>query len=336
MDDNVHQGYAALLLPRAIGYSAGLLNYFFRGTLEITAPDRCLYSLIDGSFTPQEFTKIKAKVRNTTTIKDQAGNNIGPEEIQSGTLQAVARYKKRTNYQPDLTTDPPTADSREADFSYSVSEPIVISALSGTTPQEFTFDFTNSRILAGITDLYLQVVFKGTLGNEADNAIAVGFKDLSEPTHINAWNTSDQMYINGQVIPASPEALKATINEKIAFCPPDPVIAYDVEYNSMAPGAFGRIITITDVGVPVPYFITDIEISDPIFPTSSRSYSYSGAVNQEVNGVFIPTAEVSAFRWKRFHAGSGYFKYSPSDGGFWTATWPAGVNPDAIHATVNW
>src|SRR5262249_54036963 len=32
-----------ILIPRAVGYSAGLLNYFFRGTLEIAAPDRYAY-----------------------------------------------------------------------------------------------------------------------------------------------------------------------------------------------------------------------------------------------------------------------------------------------------
>lgn len=31
LDDNVYQDYASLLLPRAVGYSSGLLNYFFRG-----------------------------------------------------------------------------------------------------------------------------------------------------------------------------------------------------------------------------------------------------------------------------------------------------------------
>jgi len=35
LDDNVYEDYAALLIPRAVGYSAGLLNYFFRGELQI-------------------------------------------------------------------------------------------------------------------------------------------------------------------------------------------------------------------------------------------------------------------------------------------------------------
>lgn len=35
LDDNVYSDYAKLLLPRAVGYSAGLLNYFFRGKMDM-------------------------------------------------------------------------------------------------------------------------------------------------------------------------------------------------------------------------------------------------------------------------------------------------------------
>lgn len=36
LDDNVYEDYASLLLPRAIGYSAGLMEYFFRGEMEFS------------------------------------------------------------------------------------------------------------------------------------------------------------------------------------------------------------------------------------------------------------------------------------------------------------
>jgi len=35
LDDNVYKDYASLLLPRAVGYSASLLNYFFRGQMNM-------------------------------------------------------------------------------------------------------------------------------------------------------------------------------------------------------------------------------------------------------------------------------------------------------------
>lgn len=39
LDENVYRDYASLLIPRAVGYSAGLLNYFFRGKLDVRQSD---------------------------------------------------------------------------------------------------------------------------------------------------------------------------------------------------------------------------------------------------------------------------------------------------------
>ena len=41
--DAAHQ----YLIPRAVGYSAGLINYFFRGQMEITSPDEGVYGIVD-------------------------------------------------------------------------------------------------------------------------------------------------------------------------------------------------------------------------------------------------------------------------------------------------
>jgi len=186
LDEEVHEAYATYLIPKTVGYSAGLIDFFFRGKLEISAPDEFVYSIIDGSTSPHLFTHLKAKLKNATPN----------EEMLDGTILAVAKYKKRTDYQPDLSADPPTAASREADFSYSVSAPIGITSLSSVAAEEFLFDFSANPIPAGITDLYLQVVFKGTLGNEQDIAIAVGMKDLNEPDHHVIWNSTDQIVFN--------------------------------------------------------------------------------------------------------------------------------------------
>ncbi|MFQ5915649.1 MAG: hypothetical protein ACE5JS_20960 [Nitrospinota bacterium] len=42
LDDKVYEDYARLLLPRAVAYSIGLLNYFFRGTLDFTVSGTAL------------------------------------------------------------------------------------------------------------------------------------------------------------------------------------------------------------------------------------------------------------------------------------------------------
>ncbi len=39
LDDKVYEDYAKLLFPRAVGYSTALINYFFRGEMEVTVAD---------------------------------------------------------------------------------------------------------------------------------------------------------------------------------------------------------------------------------------------------------------------------------------------------------
>jgi hypothetical protein len=47
---------ADLLLPRAVAYSAGLIDYFFRGRLEISLPDEGVYGAVDHSVENQPYT----------------------------------------------------------------------------------------------------------------------------------------------------------------------------------------------------------------------------------------------------------------------------------------
>jgi hypothetical protein len=350
-DEVCHQDYASLLIPRAVGYSAGLLNYFFRGALEITAPDNYLYSITDGSEAPyidtygnyhQVFTYIKAKVRNTTLN----------EEMQSGIIQAVARYKKRIDYQPDLSTDPPIAESREPEFSYSVSAPITITSLSSTTPEEFTFDFSNSPIPAGITDLYLHVIFKGTLGNEIDTAIAVGMKDINEPMHISVWNATDRFYLDGVLRTADeirndPFLLSRVdhdgdgvsdefidpydLTTNLAFTTTTEIPAvYNVIYTPMPPGRYGRTIILTDA---LSFYIhIHRESTDPV-DSLDTYFLFSGVINQETDGIFNNT-QVYTFRGIIQHEWSAFARYYPDYTGISTAPWPVPTITDPYPVTT--
>ena len=42
LDEECHEDYAKLLIPRAVGYSAGLLNYFFRGEIDMVLIKKAL------------------------------------------------------------------------------------------------------------------------------------------------------------------------------------------------------------------------------------------------------------------------------------------------------
>ncbi|MFC1837414.1 hypothetical protein ACFLYW_01880 [Thermodesulfobacteriota bacterium] len=169
-----------------IAVAVGRAGLFDSG-IEITPPSEFVYSIIDGGDS-QEFTKIKASVRN-----DPAG-----KQIQDGTLTAVAMYRERINYDPNLSDfEPPSYSDSLSDFAYSVSDPISINGMSTDhlAPDEYSFDFTAQPVPAGITDLYLYIVFEGNLlnGQEVEADTIAGFKDLSEPDHRVFWNSTDQI-----------------------------------------------------------------------------------------------------------------------------------------------
>ena len=353
-DDNVWQDYAAQLIPRAVGYSAALLDYFFRGNIEITAPDSFLYAIIDGSG-PHEFSQIKLKVRNTTP----------DEEMQAGSLIAVARYKKRKDYREDLSTDPPQEISRETAFSYSVSAEEDIDGLSSTEPHPYTFDFSEHPIPAGITDLTLQVVFKGTLGNEKDIAVAVGMKDLYEPMHITTWNSTDYVYINdfsatgeyygvlatGQQIRDISSLFNAAdidgdgvLNEvsegeayidphimtrKLGFSPVGGSTGeYQAVFEDLPPGRYGRVLVLMDA----PLFNLKIN-SISVVPELDEdpSFEISAIVNQE-NEKF-QADQVYLFRGIQQHIWSARAWTIGSNAGIDFANWPPVENADPYPAS---
>jgi len=58
------------LLPRAVAYSASLIDYIFRGEMEIKPPAEGVYAVVDsspaGCDVPCGFRKLRLKLRNTT------------------------------------------------------------------------------------------------------------------------------------------------------------------------------------------------------------------------------------------------------------------------------
>ncbi len=176
LDDGVFREYAGHLLPRAIGYAAGLLEYFFRGRIEIAPPARFAYGL--AAYQPGNsgsFRALRFRVRNATP-----GEDTGP-----GQLIAVAQYRESVTG-ANLIDDPFAPIS--AELSYAVSKPFAVTLTP--TFQELTFDFGEKPIPSNVADLFLTVVYRGRLGLE-DDAVMVGGKDLFEPAPIDMANATD-------------------------------------------------------------------------------------------------------------------------------------------------
>jgi hypothetical protein len=299
LDEKCYEQYAKKLIPRAIGYSAALLDYFFRGTIEITPPNDFVYSVIDGSATDQKFEYIKANLRNATP----------DEEMMDGTLVAIARYKRIINYSPIYAdgNEPLDPQSRESQYSYSISAQDT-TLLQTSAPTEVTFDFSADPIPAGVTDLTLQVIFLGTLGNELDTAVAVGMVDLTEPTHITFFNSTDEIpnADGSALVPAKNESNPRDFI--VAFTGTDPDSSdgvqnktanfgfyetYDplIVVEDLAPGGYFRIITLLDSRQ---HAYTVMDTGDSAFCPPIWSFKDSdGAVYQEdASGGYTPGVQL--------------------------------------------
>ncbi|MFH2045287.1 MAG: hypothetical protein ABIK92_09085 [Pseudomonadota bacterium] len=186
-DNKVYEEYSDNLIPRAIGYSSQALSYFFRGTIEISLPESGVYALIND---PNQgfFSKITLLAKN-----------ISPEgeDMTEGSIELVIKYKLAQNDPFKNTSYYPLATSQE--FSY------IVTTVSGgknsidRVPSELTFDLSSHPLPLWATDVYLQVVYKGKLGSE-DNAVAVGFKDISEPTPIDIFNSMNRICLYDDII----------------------------------------------------------------------------------------------------------------------------------------
>ena len=128
-----------LTIPRAVGYVTGMLNYFFRGTLQVTAPIDGIYAIVNHGMphtvdadgypicsqtvaSPADntknlctaggifgFTSVRVNVQNTTPAATESGTNLPISKATGGTnakMVAVARYHRNPCYKPDLSGEP--------------------------------------------------------------------------------------------------------------------------------------------------------------------------------------------------------------------------------------
>jgi hypothetical protein len=191
LSDLCHEEYASKLIPRAVGYSAALIDYFFRGEIEISLPvsnpgidppqKEGIYSLCTDPVVG--FDKLSLMVRNITA------NN---EEMKNGKITLVISYRT-CNGNPFVPNPPLPSEERkfiEVDYQGEVTIP-------RDNPLRINFDLSEHPLPFDAVDVTLTVVFKGDLGAELTNAVAIGFKDISEPTPVDLYNNTDWVCYNG-------------------------------------------------------------------------------------------------------------------------------------------
>ncbi len=150
LDDNVYSDYGFLLLPRALGYSAGLLEYFFRGQLEVTA--------------------IPIFVQNTLSAVRLRIQNITPETLESGEFVLYYRYTPKGG----------ASDGSEDIFGQawpSAKDPGV-SVYQMKTGEDMVVDFSlwpYNPPIESFESLKFTLVFNGTLGKEVGAVVGYVF-----------------------------------------------------------------------------------------------------------------------------------------------------------------
>jgi hypothetical protein len=140
LDNNVLKDYGTKLFPRAIGYSAGLIDYFFRGELATHAVDI-------GCFWPQFPRPPEFQI---------ALSNISPpgEETGQGEMSFAVHYKVNGE-------------------SHWFSLPGVTVSLDRETIWITFAGSTLDQVPANATDTYFLPVYKGPLGNESQGGVVV-------------------------------------------------------------------------------------------------------------------------------------------------------------------
>jgi hypothetical protein len=286
------------LIPRAVAYSSGLINYFFRGQIDVAQPDEGAYAVLDHAIDNQRngsgFRKLKAKIRNSTPGgTDTSGASIVEPiaERPSAQLIAIVKFHRNNCYQPDLSGEygSPGIDWRVC---RSPVEEIVTSAPAAVPSgvnqdwRPVVFDFSRNVIPINATDIYLQIVYRGPLGEEADGLI-VATKDISEPTYNYIFNTWDQyLYCSNGVISSSPPCAQIYTFEQ-SFCQqaePQLTLAQCRSRN-------GRTAKVR--GNPIGHRLPGYDPSSPAVPPDEQIYDVAREV--PFNALFVLPTPVGNF-----------------------------------------
>jgi hypothetical protein len=161
VDEAVWSHTAQVMLPRAIGYSAGLIDYFFRGKID-TSPNN--------SSTDYVWTAWDQRPTSIRVDQVSVGVDGGNEQGGQGTMRLVLLFRG-TDVDPASETFPPVV----------VSQPVSVSASS--SPQTVVFPFDSlpfPQTYAPVVGTYSAeywglIVYKGPLGQESEAVVAASY-----------------------------------------------------------------------------------------------------------------------------------------------------------------
>jgi hypothetical protein len=152
LDDKVHEDYGRKLFPRAIGYSAGLIDYFFRNLMTGGAGDTGC------GITPPFPTEYPYDYINLSVGTVRSDTLLPGEPTGQGRIVVVVQYKRQG--QPHYFTLLDTTATLDSEFwpSWTLSSAPL------------------AQIPADATEVYFTIAYRGPLGQETDAVIGgVGY-----------------------------------------------------------------------------------------------------------------------------------------------------------------
>jgi hypothetical protein len=315
-----------LLAPRAIGYSAGLLDHFLRGKLRIEPPATGLYAYADQATAPG-FPSLRVRVTNDTP----------GEALTGGTLVAAVTFHRNECYTANLfgeffedaggnlVTPCPAYRSAETTHVLSAEQPLSLAA--GET-RELTLQLA-SPVPMDATDVHLQLLYRGGVGQEPED-FALGYRDLSEPTFLAVANGTDVFEIPGGFFPyteiiagvaQAPYSIVDRNANGVYDTPPDVDVAggnirYELRFGgttlatipALPEGRFSRLAVLANPG-PISYQIASLGAGF----NQVSSYTSTAKVNQldaESGTYYVGT--VHEVRGTRQWASVTYYRYYPT------------------------
>jgi hypothetical protein len=205
LDETCYKDYVYKLIPRSVGYSAALLDYFFRGEIEITLPNssNSIPPQLDGiyAFTNDGNLGFRYIILNARNISKNNRN------LTYGNVTLVVSYRKCEG-DPFVASPPDFGVKR---YFIKVDYPKIIS-IPRDEPILLDFDLASNPLPVNAVDITLTLVFGDrdllmTDPGLAFQGVALGFKDISEPTPIDLFNNTDRVCFNGKYVSYDDTAL---------------------------------------------------------------------------------------------------------------------------------
>ncbi|SPD74468.1 hypothetical protein PITCH_A230154 [uncultured Desulfobacterium sp.] len=153
LDDEVHRDYADELVPRAVGYSANLLDYFFRGDMKIRKASAKLGS-------GMTIAGMNFEVKNDTFENE---DNQIIEPFKAGVMDISCQYYLDGQEDPQYNFIQEIYTIAESDVSDKINSEFV--PISVTFPEEEIIPY-------GAIDISFTLIFRGMLGKESGAVVA--------------------------------------------------------------------------------------------------------------------------------------------------------------------